>query len=571
MEHKLHILLITLLALLAGACISPRDRETTLKLNRLERKLDSLPGRESGRPLLDSLEAIPASSLTSDRLRAHHALLLTQARRKEKLPLNEDSIIRNAFNYYSASSDRRRRMKSALYLSVADEQNGNIPDAFYHANLAYNSALQLRVPLWIARAADQIGSLSYERFYNTEVCKFNKIAAENYSKAGFKINAQYCILDCSNGYIRQDKYAKAQELIDSVLQAPTDCLVFGAALSSAVFNRLRAGDFEKAEQFMNQLEQLGDAYPWETDNYFDKAELELYRQRDPFPYLNQVRDECEFVGSKARYYTILRDYYRKKSDFRTTTLYCDSILSLQYGFFLKAFNENTSSKTAEYFQDLSDKTDKEFSRSVKRTALLLILLSIIATIFLINNLYRKYQGNSSKSVKHLKLKEITINNILLFRKLAEYSVDNKRLLDKNISLSQDRIDLFKKQWNTLNIICNEYLNTSGSSANKHNVYSQLEKQLNQLKRPKKLDELISIADSYLDGLITTLKTECPSLSPDQQKLFGLMAVGFAPTTISFLCGFKINYYYLKKNRLIKKLAELNPPHLGLFMTKVLDT
>lgn len=59
MEHKLHILLITLLALLVGACISPRDRETTLKLNRLERKLDSLPGRESGQPLLDSLRAIP--------------------------------------------------------------------------------------------------------------------------------------------------------------------------------------------------------------------------------------------------------------------------------------------------------------------------------------------------------------------------------------------------------------------------------------------------------------------------------------------------------------------------------
>lgn len=140
MEHKLHILLITLLALLAGACISPRDRETTLKLNRLERKLDSLPGRESGQPLLDSLRAIPPSALTSDRLRALHALLLSQARRKEKLPLNQDSLISDAYQYYSNSSDAKHLMKAAFYLSRADQENGDYNNAFRHAIQAYHIA-----------------------------------------------------------------------------------------------------------------------------------------------------------------------------------------------------------------------------------------------------------------------------------------------------------------------------------------------------------------------------------------------------------------------------------------------
>lgn len=569
MEHKLHILLITLLALLAGACISPRDRETTLKLNRLERKLDSLPGRESGQPLLDSLRAIPPSALTSDRLRAHHALLLSQARRKEKLPLNQDSLISDAYKYYSNSSDAKHLMKAAFYLSRADQENGDYNNAFRHAIQAYHIAEQLDISLWIARTAEQRALLAVDRLYITETMESSRIASIYYEKAGREINSQYCLIDIADGLTYQERYKEAEILLDSIIASPADTMLLGGALSSAIFNILFTDNFDKATEYMERIEKLGDKYHWETDDYFNKALIEMHNDRDPFPYLDIARQNMSFVGSKTRYYLILKKYYHKKKDFQKAMHYADSILQLEYGFFSESFKENTSRQNMEYYEELSQSTEKNLSQATQITAFALIGLCLSASIYFIIYLYKARKRSLSQS--RIKLKEIALDNIVLLLEISKFSSLNQQLSEEKSQLERARIDLFKGQWATLNGLCKEYLKSDNSAINRKNVYIRLEQQLAQLKRPENLNKLFSLTDSYLNGLLTRFRAECPALSEAQYQLFSLMAAGFSPQIISHLCDINLSHFYVLKGRLIEKIRIINPPHLEEFIKIISKT
>lgn len=255
-----------------------------------------LSSRTGVRPTPSRLpESQSPSALTSDRLRAHHALLLSQARRKEKLPLNQDSLISDAYKYYSNSSDAKHLMKAAFYLNQADQENGDIDNAFRHAINAYDIAEELNDPLWIARTAEQRALLAHSRFYHSEVEVYSKIAALNYRQAGMVINSQYSLIDLAEAYSVQNKYKEAELLLDSIISNPADSTLLAGALSSAIYNILFTGDIRKASAYMTRLEELNKYYIFSDDDYISKAIIEINLNRTPIPYLKEASKDLGFI------------------------------------------------------------------------------------------------------------------------------------------------------------------------------------------------------------------------------------------------------------------------------------
>lgn len=91
---------------------------------------------DSARGLLAQMD-----SVLTERQQARYALLWTQATHKCRIPLEDDSLINVAVEYYSRVGDAHLLAKSLLYKGLAHKQNGEIElaaEAFVSSERAFS-------------------------------------------------------------------------------------------------------------------------------------------------------------------------------------------------------------------------------------------------------------------------------------------------------------------------------------------------------------------------------------------------------------------------------------------------
>ena len=108
MIKKISLLLSSIL------CIACTSLDVHKALNEVETYIMEHP--DSALTILDSVDR---SMLSSDRDRAHHALLYAMALDKNFIDISDDSIARVAVDYYSKRRSDRHYARSLYYLGIA--------------------------------------------------------------------------------------------------------------------------------------------------------------------------------------------------------------------------------------------------------------------------------------------------------------------------------------------------------------------------------------------------------------------------------------------------------------------
>ncbi len=72
----------------------------------------------------------------------------------------------------------------------------------------------------------------------------------------------------------------------------------------------------------------------------------------------------------------------------------------------------------------------------------------------------------------------------------------------------------------------------------------------------------------MDGIIDHLIHECPSLKGKDIEICTLIFAGFSVKSICFILDIQSNSFYVRKNRLLKKIKESNAPNMNLFIKKL---
>jgi hypothetical protein len=128
--------LLCLAAVLSTAC----HKSSTLSRITLP-AIDSLL-QDNPDSAYNALADIPVKSIYSRRDRAYYALLLTQARHKNYLPLNDDSLINVAVTYYKGKKDYEKFAKALLYKGICIEESNDPQKAIEIYAQAEQVALQ---------------------------------------------------------------------------------------------------------------------------------------------------------------------------------------------------------------------------------------------------------------------------------------------------------------------------------------------------------------------------------------------------------------------------------------------
>ena len=128
------------------------------------------------------------------------------------------------------------------------------------------------------------------------------------------------------------------------------------------------------------------------------------------------------------------------------------------------------------------------------------------------------------------------------------------------------IELYKSRFETLGVLCEEYLRNKGRSDLEKIMYRKVVLLIDDIRndsiRKKTFEKIL---DAELENIMFKFRTEMPKCKEVDVTLFGYLVAGFDLTTISRLMDMTLNNVYAHKRRLRIKIEEKAPEHKDQFL------
>lgn len=157
-------------------------------------------------------------------------------------------------------------------------------------------------------------------------------------------------------------------------------------------------------------------------------------------------------------------------------------------------------------------------------------------------------------MKHKEVEELSIL-------LSESRWHNKELQTKVESLYGSRLD-------TLNMLCNEYFEKSGSEKVRQTLFNDVEKHILTLRDAKNVAELESIVNTYVDNILVKAAEQLPDLNRKDMIFLTYLYAGFSPKAICIFTDIKIKNFYNRRTRLKERILASEAPDKEYFVSKM---
>lgn len=483
---------------------------------------------------LSILESISSPQKLPRADRALYALLLTQARHKNYIALEDDSLIKTAVEYYGDKKKSVRAAKAHYYWGATYREKGYTSFAVDE----YLTAIRL-MPV-----RDEFLAMIYDNLAECyeEDCLYN-VAMENY-------RAAYQILKGGNGqtfpmrgiarvFLLQNEKDSAlfyyQRALDSIL-ADQDSSLVGALYHNLAMVYNEKKDYIQADKYISKAIMLlgSDA----INTCLSKAQimLNLNKLDSANYFFSNNMDESDIYG-KAVCYDGMYQIAKKKGEWKTAVENMEAYKILYDSMQIMTDNEELNR--------LMDKHQLEEHKRLLSEHTRTLIFSLIAVFFsLIIICIFCFMWNDRKRKKHY---------IALQHELTQKRVDTMLLKEEEISESnKEHIDKKRSELTEQQIqLCISVLKTT-------DCYDQLEalerathKQLLVMRSLRK--EIRSeISGAFVDVMVN-LKERYPALTGDDLFFCVLSLLCCSKTVMMELMDATSDALKTRKNRIKNKM------------------
>lgn len=466
--------------------------------------------------------------------RALYALLLTQARHKNYIALEDDSLIKTAVDYYGDKKKSLRAAKAHYYWGAIYSEKGYASFAVEE----YLTAIRL-MPVrneFLAMIYDNLAECYEEdRLYN--------VAIENY-RAAYQIlkgkdEQTYPMRGIARVFLLQNEKDSAlyyyQQALDCAL-ADQDSSLIGALYHDLAMVYSEKKDYIQADKFVSKaiLLQGQDA----INTCFSKAQimLNLNKLDSASYFFSKNMDELDIYG-KAVCYDGMYQIAKRKGEWKTATENMDAYKILYDSMQIMTDNEELNRLMDKHQLEEHKRLLSEHTRTLIFSLITAFSSLMIICVFC-------FMWNDRKRKKHYialqhELTQKRVDTMLL--KEEELSESNKEHIDKKRSeLTEQQIQL-----------CISVLKTT-------DCYDQLEaleratpKQLLVMRSLRK--EIRSdISNAFVDVMMN-LKERYPALTGDDVFFCVLSLLCCSKTVVMELMDATSDALKTRKNRIKNKM------------------
>lgn len=499
------------------------------------------------------LESVDRAELKTQHDRAHHALLHAMALDKNYIDVDDDSLASIALEYYSKHGPKMYEARSLYYLGLAYYYQKDYPKAILEFTKAVDVASKCDSLYWGMSLLASANT--YSHTYNSPEGLSSLQKALHIYK-GLKRQNSIDIVEfrLAQAYANIKEYDMADSLYNKLLDRVQNENLRNDIIGSYAHMKMvkRKPEFQDALALYNSLNEKGAVQYLTYDNYWSWA------------YALQLAGKKTESESLVRQLTIV-----DSSVTASYWKYCMAKQSKEYDnafFYLEdATNKNNlivedllkeslaatqrdhfhlQSMIAEY--TLTNRT-LIFAATISFTLLILLAVCMVA-------------GKRIRNAREEK------------ERLLGYIEETDRLFSlpsadgDNDSLKQKFVALYKSRFETLSVLCNQYLTYEGHEGAEKMMYKKVWSLIEEIRNDKVRRETFEkILDAELNGIMSNIRTEMPKLQEVDYTMFSYLIAGFDLTAISRLLDMSLNNVYAHKRRIRVKIERNRPSHAQQFL------
>ena len=530
--------IIILLLLLAAASCS-RHSQVSDTLAHAEAAMEEHPDSA-----LSILQAVPDSSLVTDRDCALHALLLSQALDKNYIDITYDSLINIAVEYYSKTNSDYYKAKSLYYRSRIEYNNQDIVNAITTLLNAESYALKVDDNILLGLIYRNIADICGEIYASKLQVEYAIKSYECFAKTTDRVYLDYAKLDVSRAYIASGDLQKsikyASEISKSAEDVNDSSMVAYALLCIGNAN-FGLGNYEEAIK----------AYESSINIDSGKATANLYKnlldsylksgQEDTALLLKKRLEASEDSADMISYLA-----YSKLGEWKDAYNAVSQELKDQDKAF-RVMMEQSIMKAVFDFQKAQQNEQLQKNKQLKTYTIIgaVFLIAVIVIMFLIVRLKRSEIENKAKDI------------VLLSEEL-------RALKDKSGKWEDVINKVYSDKFDKLLVATSEFLDNRESAASMRIYSNNMEKELDRLCDSNFIKSVEKEIDSAKDGMITELRNS-GKFADEEIGLFVLMALNLSPRSIAIITKQNIKTVYTRKRRLKEKLTSSHFPNKDQYL------
>lgn len=535
---------IFITAILALLC-SCTDREICRKLEDVESYIMERPDSA-----LKVLESIDRAELTSERSRAHHALLHAMALDKNGIDVTSDSLAMIAVEYYKDNEPQRNYARALYYLGKCYYYRGEYDKAILEYSKAEKVAVESdRLYLGMIKCGQ---ADTYNRTYNSiEELNCIQQALDIFKEIGVEHYIRPVMLSLGRAYHNCDKYEEAVEIYSNIIElSPViDYYHIQATIEMAqtmvecdeVNYQVVDSLFRKALYYDGDFEEIN-YWAWVYSLY----KIGKIEEAEGIIADIEITDELTANFWKARISAYLKDY---------ETVYKCNLLCNKYqnDAIEGILKESLAAYQRDYFESQFDLSKAEAENSRLMFYVVLLSSSVFLVLAAAGIIWYVRRQKRAKEQYILYISEIRCQ-------LEEAKKDDYPALKRKY------LTLYKSKFETIGTLCEQYVHSQDLVNAEKSIYkkvvSLVDDFTNDYTNRAKFESML---DDDLDNIMSNLRSEMPSLKEKDYVIFSFLVIGFDVTTISNLMNITANTVYIRKCRIKHQIEEHNPPHKNHFL------
>ena len=545
-----HIVPMVIIAMLIVSC--GRDRSTIETLTRVESIMQEHPDSA-----LSLLQAIDTEAIATDRCRALHSLLLSQAYDKNYIDLTSDSLISIAVNYYTDTDDHHHAMLAHYYRGRIFENTHKYHKAIIEFTKAEQLAKYSDDNLAIGLIYTHLGD-AYNEYYDFEKsAKSFLIASEYYDRANKLHHKLYALSDLTEAYINNLEYDKASEILNQLIKEANDSCNH-AMIQIGMLDLISLYSAQnKHSELLDLYNSLIAKYPnvkLRSTTYMCVAKACAYagRHNEINSYISKA-----WNVSMHRADTILIQI-NASAIYELLKQYEPALKSLKYG----GIKQDSSVRVMLTQPILTAQRDLyraelELNKTQKENLTLKFMLAItIAVIIILIGIYL--------ITKYIRRKREEIREYLHTIATLRDSIENNHTHNTQMSILTN--NLFSEQFSLIGNIGKSIAELQDDKVGLKLLYNKINTIISKFEEPETLSKLEDIINRCKDNLMLKLRTEMPKLNKKEYQQMCYHYVGFPINLIGYLMHEKNTTIYKRRERIKNKIIKDSPVHAGEFIS-----
>lgn len=526
----------------------------------------------------------------NDEESAYYALLFTQSQIKNWVEVDSDTLISQAYHYYKDRDEGDRTIRALFYTAKVAYNRGDLRASVGDALAAYEFAKNEKNAYWIAKTSELLSSIFFDVYNFPQAEEYSKIAIDNYVRAG-KVKKQRFALG-TLGYIliNEGRERAAVEMLDSLIyvcskESPVDSDLL-EYLGSPYLEGLLLLDSLDAiapstiQTALNENDTVNDQYHALIKSWI------LQQQNNYQEAQNTLNQALVVTENEADYANLLYEKYQnavKAENFKEASIYTDSLIVLQSNVAKDLLFNSVEEQKSRFYKNRSDfsKLQKESTQKVLYITIIFSSCAILLLLIIYSLILKNKKIKIENTLSALIDEKYRAERLVLQRNKVEKKLKNETAkvnkLKIELDFQQRQADrnsltvqsLFRNQWKTLNMLCDEYYEKFGNENTRKVILKNIEKEIDKQRSEKSLKKIEDSVNCYMNDIMNKLRSECHNLNEDEYIFVMLNYAGFSIRAICLLNNIKYKTFHNKKSRVVKKIQQSGSPNTHKFTSLLL--